>query len=87
MKEMKDKLNAESEFIEKELENDVKSSCETTKEIEEKIVIPPPPEPTPPPPLVVPPEIDNRTEIEKAYDRAVEAISNETIKEEEDKEE
>jgi len=84
---MKDKLNAEAETIEKDLKNDVNKSCEVTKEIEVKMeaIIPPPPKPTPPAPIVVPD--DNRTELEKAYDRASEAIANKTIEEEEQKEE
>jgi len=87
MQEMKDKLNAEAETIEKDLKNDVNKSCEVTKEIEVKMeaIIPPPPKPTPPAPIVVPD--DNRTELEKAYDRASEAIANKTIEEEEQKEE
>jgi hypothetical protein len=86
---MKDKLNAEAETIEKDLKNDVNKSCEVTKEIEVKMeaIIPPPPKPTPPAPIVVPETVDNRTELEKAYDRASEAIANKTIEEEEQKEE
>jgi len=86
---MKDKLNAEAETIEKDLKNDVNKSCEVAKEIEVKMeaIIPPPPKPTPPAPIVVPETVDNRTELEKAYDRASEAIANKTIEEEEQKEE
>jgi len=64
---------------------DVADSCEPAAPIQvilkkAKKVIPPPP---PPPPKAVPVEkviakkivkIDNRTEIEKAYDRAAEVI-------------
>lgn len=92
MKEMKDKLNAESESAEKDLENTERSTCEVTKEIEKKIeaIIPPPPKPTPPPPIIEPPvtkTVDTRTEIEKAYDRASDAIAEKAIQEEEMKEE
>jgi hypothetical protein len=55
-----------------------------------EVVVPPPPPPSPkvvPPILVIAKKVDNRTEIEKAYDRASEALTNETEHEEKMEEE
>ena len=71
MKDMRKKLESETQEIEEDLRKDA-DNCEPLQEIVKKAekVIPPPP---PPEPKVIPPR-DNRTELEKAYDRATEAI-------------
>lgn len=80
-KESKDKLNAEAEQAEDDLKKELSSSCDV---IEEKIapiikkVIPPPP----PPAAIIAKAIDKRTEIEKAFDSATEAIIKNNNKEE-----
>lgn len=70
-KESKDKLNAEEEQAEDDLKKELDASCSVAAEIVKKH-IPPPPAPV----------VDKRTEIEKAYDRATEAIIKHNNKEE-----
>ena len=53
----------------------------------EKVVPPPPPPKVIPPIKILGKKVDNRTEIEKAYDRASEALKNETEHEEKMEEE
>lgn len=80
--EMKTKLNKETEEINEMMAKDVADACEPAAPIQQIIkkaekVIPPPPPPAPkvvPVPVVIAKKVDNRTEIEKAYDRASEAI-------------
>ena len=75
MKDMRKKLESETEEIEEDLKKDVDKACEPEAPLQvilkkaEKVIPPPPP----PEPKVIPPR-DNRTELEKAYDRATEAI-------------
>ena len=74
---------------------DLKDACEPEAPLPvilkkaEKVVPPPPPPPPKIVPIVIPKTIivDNRTEIEKAYDRASIAITNETAHEEKMEEE
>jgi hypothetical protein len=86
---MKTKLNKETEEIDEEMTKDVKDACSPAAPLQvilKKAVVPPPPPPPPPKPeprpvkapVVIPKKIDDRLEIEKAYDRAATALKNET---------
>lgn len=89
---MKTKLNKETEEINEEMSKDVKDACEPAAPLQvilkkAKKVVPPPPPPPPKPEPIKIVKIDNRTEIEKAYDRASDIITNETTHEEKMEEE
>ena len=100
--EMKTKLNKETEEIDEEMAKDLKDSCSPAAPLQvilkkAEVVVPKPPPPPPPKPeprpesvkapIVIPKKIDERLEIEKAYDRAATALKNDTEKEEKMEEE
>jgi len=100
--EMKTKLNKETEEIDEEMAKDLKDSCSPEAPLQvilkkAEVVVPKPPPPPPPKPeprpvkvpIVIPKKIkiDERLEIEKAYDRAATALKNDTEKEEKMEEE